>query len=152
MNKDSVNPELIRELAKLLDETGLTEIEVAEGQARIRIARTVTVAAQAAPVAVAAAPASGGNGASAGGAAAGAEAHPGAMLSPMVGTVYLAPEPGKPPFVRVGDTVAKGQTLVIVEAMKTMNPIPAPRDGRVARILVQNAQPIEFGQPLLVIE
>jgi acetyl-CoA carboxylase biotin carboxyl carrier protein len=70
----------------------------------------------------------------------------------MVGTAYLAPEPDKPPFVRVGDAVSKGQTLVIVEAMKTMNPIPSPRDGKVTRILVQNAQPIEFGQPLLVIE
>ena len=148
MKKGSVDPDLVRELAKLLDETGLTEIEVADGPGRIRVARNVTLAA--APAVVAAAPSAAapapGNGA---GPAALAE---GTVTSPMVGTVYLAPEPEKPPFVRVGDAVSKGQTLLIVEAMKTMNPIPSPRDGKVTRVLVQNAQPIEFGQPLMVIE
>ena len=148
MKKGSVDPDLVRELAKLLDETGLTEIEVADGPGRIRVARNVTLAA--APAVVAAAPSAAapapGDGA---GSAALAE---GTVTSPMDGTVYLAPEPEKPPFVRVGDAVSKGQTLVIVEAMKTMNPIPSPRDGKVTRVLVQNAQPIEFGQPLMVIE
>jgi acetyl-CoA carboxylase biotin carboxyl carrier protein len=146
VKKGSVDPDLVRELAKLLDETGLTEIEVADGPGRIRVARNLTLAAApavaAAPSAAAPAQANGGP----------AALPAGTVTSPMVGTAYLAPEPDKPPFVRVGDAVSKGQTLVIVEAMKTMNPIPSPRDGKVTRILVQNAQPIEFGQPLLVIE
>ena len=146
MKKGSVDPDLVRELAKLLDETGLTEIEVADGPGRIRVARNVTVAAAPAAVAVPSVAPATGNGT-------GAAALPaGTVTSPMVGTVYLAPEPDKPPFLRVGDAVAKGQTILIVEAMKTMNPIPSPRDGKVTRILVQNAQPIEFGQPLMVIE
>ena len=147
MKKGSVDPDLVRELAKLLDETGLTEIEVADGPGRIRVARNLTLAA--APAVVAAAPSAAAPAQANGGPAA---LPAGTVTSPMVGTAYLAPEPDKPPFVRVGDAVSKGQTLVIVEAMKTMNPIPSPRDGKVTRILVQNAQPIEFGQPLLVIE
>jgi len=147
VKKGSVDPDLVRELAKLLDETGLTEIEVADGPGRIRVARNLTLAA--APAVVAAAPSAAAPAQANGGPAA---LPAGTVTSPMVGTAYLAPEPDKPPFVRVGDAVSKGQTLVIVEAMKTMNPIPSPRDGKVTRILVQNAQPIEFGQPLLVIE
>ncbi|MBM3554174.1 MAG: acetyl-CoA carboxylase biotin carboxyl carrier protein [Alphaproteobacteria bacterium] len=148
MRKDAVDAELIRELAKLLAETGLTEIEVAEGESRLRIARQQTVLAAgpalAAPAAGAAAPAAASE--------ASPEKHPGAVTSPMVGTVYLAPEPDKPAFIKVGDMVSKGQTLLIVEAMKTMNPIPAPKDGKVARILVQNAQPVEYGQALVILD
>jgi len=151
VKKGSVDPELVRELAKLLDETNLSEIEVAVGDGRIRIARQLTVAAAAPVAAMAAQSPQAANGAGANGSGPGG-VPAGAVTSPMVGTAYLSPEPDKPPFVRVGDAVAKGQTLLIVEAMKTMNPIPSPRDGKVTRILVQNAQPIEFGQPLLIIE
>jgi acetyl-CoA carboxylase biotin carboxyl carrier protein len=137
----------------LLDDAELTEIEVKIGEKRIRLSRQTVAVAQpaAAPMATipAAAPA-----ASAPGAPAAVEAaqHAGAVTSPMVGTVYVAPEPGAAPFVQIGDTVAEGQTVLIVEAMKTMNPIPAPRAGRIAAILVADAQPVEFGEPLLVIE
>lgn len=153
-----VDKGLVRELAELLKETDLTEIEVVDGERRVRVARqfpatTVAVPAQAAaPVAApAAVPA-----ATAAAPAAPAEAdlskHPGVVASPMVGTVYLSPEPGKPAFVSVGTTVKEGQTLLIIEAMKVMNPIPAPRSGTVTRILASNEQPVEFGEPLLIIE
>ncbi|WP_133365750.1 acetyl-CoA carboxylase biotin carboxyl carrier protein [Qipengyuania sediminis] len=141
---------LVRALAELLAETGLTEIEVEESGRRIRVARghapVAAVDHNAAPVpapAVAAAPA----------AAAPAEpaADEPAMTSPMVGTVYLAAEPGAPNFVSVGDTVREGQTLLIIEAMKVMNPIAADRAGKIKAVLVDNAQPVEFGQPLVVI-
>lgn len=152
MPKLSVDKKLIRDLAELLAETGLSEISWSEGGVEVRVARnaTVTVApphistTPAPPVAAApAAPA--------------AEApdltiHPGAVKSPMVGTAYVAPEPGAQPFVKLGDTVREGQTVLIVEAMKTMNPIPAPRAGKVARILVENQQPVEYGQILMLIE
>jgi acetyl-CoA carboxylase biotin carboxyl carrier protein len=146
-NKSGVDADAVRELAELLTETGLTEIEIEHKGARIRVARqaSATVMHAAAP---AAAPA----------AAAQTEApaapkgpHPGSVPSPMVGTVYVAPEPGKPPFVKVGDTVKEGDTLLIVEAMKTMNPILAPRAGKIIEVCVTDAQPIEFGQTLLVI-
>jgi acetyl-CoA carboxylase biotin carboxyl carrier protein len=146
-NKTGIDAEAVRELAELLTETGLTEIEIEHKGARIRVARQVGQAIVHAPAA-AATPA----------AAAQAEApaapkgpHPGAVPSPMVGTVYVAPEPGKPPFVKVGDTVKEGDTLFIVEAMKTMNPITAPRGGKILEINVTDAQPVEFGQTLLVI-
>jgi acetyl-CoA carboxylase biotin carboxyl carrier protein len=146
-NKTGIDAEAVRELAELLTETGLTEIEIEHKGARIRVARQVGQAIVHAPAA-AATPA----------AAAQAEApaapkgpHPGAVPSPMVGTVYVAPEPGKPPFVKVGDTVKEGDTLFIVEAMKTMNPITAPRGGKIVEINVTDAQPVEFGQTLLVI-
>jgi acetyl-CoA carboxylase biotin carboxyl carrier protein len=151
---DQIDARLVRELADILTETGLTEIEVERDDLKIRVAKTLT----AAPAAVhyAAAPAPFG-GAPAPAAAAGeAPAEPqrkgDVVNSPMVGTVYLQPQPGAPSFVSVGDTVTAGQTLLIVEAMKTMNPIPSPRAGKVVEIIVQDAQPVEFGEPLIVIE
>jgi acetyl-CoA carboxylase biotin carboxyl carrier protein len=150
--KAGVDRELIRELAKLLDETGLTEIEIDREGMRVRVARQVFAgpAATAAPAALqsGAAPAQGES--SAGESDPGK--HPGCVRSPMVGTAYLAPEPGAPPFVGVGSRVVQGQTILIVEAMKTMNHIPAPKAGVVTRILVGNRQPVEFGEPLAIIE
>ncbi len=138
----------IRDLAELLTETGLTEIEIEQNGARIRVARQAgQVFAAPMHAHSASAPAAG---ASAEPAAAKGP-HPGAVTSPMVGTVYVAPEPGAQPFVKVGQTVKEGDTLLIVEAMKTMNPILAPRGGTVIEIHVNDAQPIEFGQTLLVI-
>jgi len=144
-----IDQEMIRDLAALLNETGLTEIEWSEGSLKVRVAKTVQ-AVQAAVALPAAAPASASVAAPA--AADDAAAHPGAVKSPMVGTAYLAPDPTAAPFISVGSNVSAGQTLMIVEAMKTMNPITAPKGGRVARILVENQQPVEFGQVLLVIE
>ncbi|HRO03199.1 MAG TPA: acetyl-CoA carboxylase biotin carboxyl carrier protein [Terricaulis sp.] len=143
----NVDPGLVRELASILNDTGLSEIEVEHGELRLRLARTLTVAAPAAPVALAAPVA-----AIAAPAAADASKHPGAVPSPMVGTAYLSPEPGAPAFIKVGDSVNQGQTLMVVEAMKTFNPIPAPRAGKVTAILVTDAQPVEFGEPLVIIE
>ena len=145
---------LIRELALLLDETSLTEIEIERAGLRVRVARNVTIAASvpaAAPVAAAAhasIPAS----TSAAAAAADLSKHPGAVPSPMVGTAYWAPEPGAKPFIEVGAKVTVGQTLLIIEAMKTMNQIPSPRAGTVTQILVDDGQPVEFGEPLVIIE
>jgi len=143
--------ELIRDLASLLDETNLTEIEVEREGLRVRVVRGVGVAA--APMQFAAAPVV----AAAPGAAAGADGsditkHPGMVPSPMVGTAYVAPEPGAKPFVDVGSQVAAGETLLIIEAMKTMNQIPAPRAGTVKQILFEDGQPVEFGEPLMIIE
>lgn len=148
MGKLTVDKELIRELAALLDETGLTEIEVEDNDVRIRVARGGPVVHAAAP---AAAPAPAGA-APASPAGDGVHGHPGLVTSPMVGTIYTSAEPGSPPFVRVGDTVTAGQTLLIVEAMKTMNPVTAPKAGTVTRILISNEQPVEYGEPLLIIE
>ena len=151
---DPIDARLVRQLADILTDTGLSEIEVEHGGLKIRVAKTLT----AAPVqyAVAPAPAAASAPAAAAPAAAAAAAPTRAagdtVNSPMVGTVYLQPEPGSDPFVKVGDTVTAGQTLFIVEAMKTMNPIPAPKGGRIVEILVADAQPVEFGQPLAVIE
>lgn len=144
MSKFDIDEALIRKLAKLLKETGLTEIEFEAGDARIRVNAGGTAAAMvAAPAAAMAAPA----------AAAGAPDAPaaGSISSPMVGTAYLSPEPNAASFVKVGDRVAKGQTILIIEAMKVMNPIPAPHAGTVTQILVQDGQPVEFGEPLMVI-
>ncbi len=141
-----VDTALIRQLAELLDETKLTEIEVEDGGRKIRVARTMTVTASAAPAPVAAAPATVAE------APAAAPSTANAIKSPMVGTVFLAAEPGAKPFAGVGDTVTEGQTLVIIEAMKVMNPIAAPRAGKVTQVMVENGQPVEFDQPLLVIE
>ncbi|WP_439814450.1 acetyl-CoA carboxylase biotin carboxyl carrier protein [Zavarzinia sp. CC-PAN008] len=149
MAKMNVDTALIRELAALLDETNLTEIEVSEEGRSIRVARQGGPVVAAAPVIAAAPAALAAPVAVAPGGAPAVEA--GTVTSPMVGTVYLQPEPGAPPFVSVGDTVAKGQTLLIVEAMKTMNPIPAPHAGRVEKILVANGQPVEYGEALLVV-
>ncbi len=145
--KPNVDHDLIRELAELLNETGLTEIEIDKDDVRIRVARAAAPAAlqvaapQPAPArseptvpAVEAGP------------------HPGTVHSPMVGTAYLSPEPGARPYVEIGATVREGQTIVIIEAMKTMNQIPAPRSGRVVDILVEDGQPVEYDEPLIIIE
>ncbi|EPY00447.1 acetyl-CoA carboxylase biotin carboxyl carrier protein [Magnetospirillum fulvum] len=142
-----IDNESVRALAALLDETNLTEIEYAVGDVRIRVARTAQAVAyhpapshtalpQAQPSAAAASDAD----------------DPGAVTSPMVGVTYMAPEPGAPKFVNAGDIVSEGQTVMLIEAMKTFNPIRAPRAGKVTRILVTDGQPVEFGEPLLIIE
>lgn len=156
---DPIDARLVRKLADILTETGLSEIEVEVENAglKIRVAKTLTAAVQmAAPAPVAhaapvhaAAPAAP---AEAAAPAAPARAKGDEVKSPMVGTVYLQPQPGADPFVKVGDTVQAGQTLFIVEAMKTMNPIPAPKSGKIVEILVEDAQPVEFGEPLAIIE
>ena len=150
---------LIRELAELLDETGLTEIEIEKSGLKIRVARNAQVVAMAPqqgatafpmetagtlppPSIPSAAPPSAGD----------VSSHPGVVKSPMVGTAYLAPEPSAAAFVEVGARVSEGDTLLIIEAMKTMNHIPAPRSGTVTQILVENNQPVEFGEPLVIIE
>ncbi len=155
----SIDARLVRKLADILKDTGLSEIEVEHAGLKIRVARELTVAAApttyvAAPQAVAApAPAAAAPAPTAAEAAAPAAAARGdAVKSPMVGTAYLSPQPGADAFIKVGDTVAAGQTLLIVEAMKTMNPISAPKAGKVVEILVADAQPVEFGEPLVVIE
>ena len=144
---------LVKALADILDEAGLAELEYETADLSVRLSR-LSGAAPVAPVAAVAAPAAAPTAAPAAPAADSADAasHPGAVTSPMVGTVYVAPEPDAPSFIEVGGTVKKGQTLLIVEAMKVMNPITAPADGTVKQILVQNAQPVEFGEVLVVIE
>jgi acetyl-CoA carboxylase biotin carboxyl carrier protein len=148
--KTSAESALIRELAELLNDTGLSEIEIEREGLRVRVARQLSVAAfagshpsamHAAPAAVPVAlkPAEAAN-------------HPGTVKSPMVGTAYRAAEPGSAPFVDVGTRVTQGQTLLIIEAMKTMNHIPAPRSGTVTQVFIDNGQPVEFGEPLVVIE
>jgi acetyl-CoA carboxylase biotin carboxyl carrier protein len=140
---------LIRELALLLDETNLTEIEIERAGLRVRVARNVSIAASMPPShqPAAAAPA-----ASAPVDVADLAKHPGVVPSPMVGTAYWASEPGAKPFIEVGAKVSVGQTLLIIEAMKTMNQIPSPRAGTVTQILVEDGQPVEFGEPLVIIE
>jgi acetyl-CoA carboxylase biotin carboxyl carrier protein len=148
--KIEVDQELVRELSRLLEENRLTEIEVQRGDQRVRVSRGGggyiaapavhhAPAAAAAPAPAAAKPAD-------------AAKHPGAITSPMVGTAYRAPEPGAKPFVDVGTKVSAGQTILIIEAMKTMNAIPAPRAGTVTQIVVDDGQPVEFGEPLVIIE
>ena len=156
---DPIDSRLVRKLADILTDTGLSEIEVEHGALKIRVARapaTVAYAQAPAPVyapqpAVAAqsAPAAS---APAEAPAPKARAAGDQVKSPMVGTVYLQPQPDSPPFVKVGDTVSAGQTLMIIEAMKTMNPVPATKAGKVVEILVGDAQPVEFGEPLVIIE
>lgn len=146
-----IDQELIRQIALLLTETDLSEIEVEHADLRIRVARNLTVAPAAiqvapAPVATAAAVSATSS------AELNAASHPGVVNSPMVGTAYRAPEPGAKSFIEVGQTVREGQTLLIVEAMKTMNQIPSPRSGTVTAILVTDGQPVEYGEPLLIIE
>ena len=152
---DPIDARLVRKLADILTDTGLSEIEVEHGGLKIRVAKMLTAApvhvAAPAPAAVAAV--------SAPAAPAAAAADPApvrakgdTVASPMVGTVYLQPQPGANPFVKVGDTVTQGQTLLIIEAMKTMNPIPAPKGGVVRAIMAEDGQPVEFGEPLAVIE
>jgi acetyl-CoA carboxylase biotin carboxyl carrier protein len=142
----------IRELAAILDQTGLTEIEIQKSDVRVRVARTALAAAPVAYAAAAPSAATTPRAVPASDSSAKAAPPAGALTSPMVGTVYLAPSPGADPFVKAGDKVAQGQTLMIVEAMKTMNPIAAPKAGVVRQILVRDAQPVEFGEPLAVIE
>ena len=149
----SAETKFVKELTAILDESNLTELEFETEEISVRLARGTTIAAPAmmpaavsAPAPVVAAPAAAETPAS------DAAAHPGALKSPMVGTVYLAPEPDSPLFAKEGEQVKKGQTLFIVEAMKVMNPITAPADGKLLRVLVDNAQPIEFDQPLAIIE
>jgi len=147
-NEGGIDAKAIRELAHLLTETGLTEIEIEQAGQRVRVARmgapaapvAHSVVAPAAVTAISEAPSAKKDGHAAG-----------AVTSPMVGTVYISPEPGKPPFVKVGDRVKEGDTLLIVEAMKTMNPILAPRGGTISEICIHDAQPVEFGQALVVI-
>lgn len=148
--KSIIDRDLIHELTALLDETGLTEIEIEQDGKRVRVARAAaisTVPSAAVHVEVAPQP--------------GAEAavkpidpskHPGVVISPMVGTAYAAPEPGGKPFIDIGGKVKAGDTLLIVEAMKTMNQIPAPRAGTVIQVLFEDGQPVEFGEPLVIIE
>jgi acetyl-CoA carboxylase biotin carboxyl carrier protein len=150
-----VDTALVRELAALLDESQLTEIEVKDGERTIRVARTAAVvnnapmnwgpppAATAPAAAPAAAPAP---------AADDWKSHPGLVRSPIVGTAYLTPEPGAPPYISEGQTVAAGATLLIIEAMKVMNPITAPKGGKIAKILIRSEQPVEYDEPLVVIE
>ncbi len=149
--KAGIDQQLIRDLAGILEETNLTEIEVEQDDLRIRVSRTpAAVQAYApAPVAAAAAPAAQ---AAAAPAAPVADVSKNAVPSPMVGTAYGAPAPGATPFIEVGQKVKEGQTLLIIEAMKTMNQIPSPRAGTVTAILFEDAQPVEFGEPLVVIE
>jgi len=150
---DPIDTRLVRRLAAILNDTGLSEIEVERGGLKIRVARNISAApvmqayapapAAPAPAAAPAAPAE----------MVGESLPPGELIkSPMVGTVYMSPQPGAPAFVKVGDSVAAGQTLLIIEAMKTMNPIPAPKAGVVRAIMAQDGQPVEFGEPLAVIE
>lgn len=153
-NKD-VDQGLIRELADLLGETGLTEIEVEQEGLRIRVARNVSVSATvpaAAPIRPQSESASELSAQGPSGSEPDVASHPGAVTSPMVGTAYRAPEPGAPAFVEVGSSVTSGQTVLIVEAMKTMNHIPASRSGTVSAILVEDGQPVEYGEPLIIIE
>lgn len=148
----SVDIELVRQLAAVLDETQLTEIEVEDGDRKVRVARKAAPVAQMAYAPAPAAPAAAGPAPVAAEAAAPAAAPVNAIKSPMVGTVYLSAEPGAKPFVSSGDSVKAGDTLLIVEAMKVMNPILAPASGTVRQILVENGQPVEFDQPLVVVE
>jgi acetyl-CoA carboxylase biotin carboxyl carrier protein len=152
--KPAIDPNLIRELAQLLEETGLGEIEVERDGQRVRVARQLpdtknaagaaTISAETqptSPVPIESSPAE-----------PDLAKHPGVVTSPMVGTAYRGPEPGAMPFVDVGSQVAAGATLLIIEAMKTMNQIPAPRAGTVTKILIEDGQPVEFGEPLMIIE
>jgi acetyl-CoA carboxylase biotin carboxyl carrier protein len=147
--KAAVDHELIRELARLLDETGLSEIEFERDGQRVRVARQPQAAAAAparpAPADDAPMPASDA-------APLDPAKHPGVVTSPMVGTAYVGPEPGSRPFVEVGSQVQAGDTLLIVEAMKTMNQIPSPRSGTVIQVLIEDGQPVEYGEPLMIVE
>ncbi len=152
--KPSAEGQMIRELAELLNDTGLTEIEIEKSGLKIRVARSVTVQAAAyapAPVPVGHAPA-GAPAPNPGPAAADPSKHPGAVKSPMVGTAYRSPEPGAATFCEVGSKVTQGETLLIIEAMKTMNQIAAPRSGTVTAIFFENSQPVEYGETLIIIE
>jgi acetyl-CoA carboxylase biotin carboxyl carrier protein len=144
MPKTEIDSDAVRQLAALLEETGLTEIEYAQGEWRVRVVRAPNgLAAHVVPPAAAEVRPT---------AEAAAAEHPGVVRSPMVGTVYLAREPGGTPFVRPGATVSEGDTLLLIEAMKTYNEVRAPRGGRITRILVADGAPVEYGEPLLILE
>jgi acetyl-CoA carboxylase biotin carboxyl carrier protein len=154
MSRIPVDPDAIRQLAAILAETGLSEIEIADKDNRIRVARTVSAAPamQQAPVGVAVTPSAAASAAAASAASAEPAVPDGAVTSPMVGVAYLSPEPGAPNFVAVGQAVAAGATLLLIEAMKTFNQIKAPTAGTVTRILVASGSPVEYGEALMVIE
>jgi acetyl-CoA carboxylase biotin carboxyl carrier protein len=149
-DKSAIDKDLIRELAKLLDETGLTEIEIERAGLRVRVGRSggnvTNITSHGAPAAQPPSPAPTAV------APADPAKHPGAVTSPMVGTAYRGAAPGAAPFVDLGSKVVVGETLLIIEAMKTMNQIPAPRSGTVTQILIEDGQPVEFGEPLVIIE
>lgn len=149
MTKTSIDSDAIRQLATLLGETGLNEIEYETESLRIRVAKGAPVAHVAAAPAAVAAPVAA---APAAAAPADASKHPGAVKAPMVGVVYMSPEPGAANFISVGATVAEGQTLMLIEAMKTFNPVKATRGGKISAILVDDSQPVEYGEPLVIIE
>jgi len=153
---EGVSPEqkIIRDLAELLNETGLSEIEIEKDGLKVRVARSLTISATHVAPPPAALSAQAAPAAAAGPDAGGADPskHPGALKSPMVGTAYRSPEPSAPPFIEVGSRVQQGDTILIIEAMKTMNQIPAPRSGTVTAIFFENGQPVEFGEVLVVIE
>jgi acetyl-CoA carboxylase biotin carboxyl carrier protein len=146
-----VDADAIRELAQLLDETGLSEIEVEDAGQRVRVARTLMAAAVSGGAVSAVSPGPGESQAQTASAHPDSD-HPGAITSPMVGTAYLAPEPGAAAFVKPGDQITEGQTLLIVEAMKVMNPIRAPKDGTISRVLIENGSPVEYGQLLMILD
>jgi acetyl-CoA carboxylase biotin carboxyl carrier protein len=148
--KSMIDPDLIRELAKLLDETGLTEIEFERDGERVRVGRHVQAAIV--PPSPAPIPALDRSAAATDGGRLDPMSHPGLVTSPMVGTAYAGAQPGARPFVEIGSRVTAGETLLIIEAMKTMNQIPAPRSGTVIQILIEDGQPVEFGEPLMIID
>jgi acetyl-CoA carboxylase biotin carboxyl carrier protein len=153
MAKMQVDKDLIRELAELINDTDLSEIEVEDGDRKIRLSRNGTPAPmQYAPAPAPAAPVAAAAPAAAADAPADDENHPGTVYSPMVGTVYNSPDPEAPAFIKVGDTVSAGQTIMIIEAMKVMNQIHATNGGTVKAIMVENAQPVEYGEALIIIE
>ncbi|ABS64896.1 acetyl-CoA carboxylase, biotin carboxyl carrier protein [Parvibaculum lavamentivorans DS-1] len=147
MSKSGVDQELIRQLAALLTETDLSEIEIETDNLKLRVARQISQAVAHVPAPAPSAPV-----AAAAPTPAEAASHPGTVTSPMVGTVYLAPEPGAPVFIQPGSSVTEGQTVLIIEAMKTMNHIPAPRSGKLTAVLVEDGQPVEFAEALFIIE
>jgi acetyl-CoA carboxylase biotin carboxyl carrier protein len=144
----AIDHDVIRELAKLLDETGLTEIAIEQAGVSVRVSRHAPAVARARP----AEPTVPSPSAAPGTAMIAPAQHPGLVVSPMVGTAYRGPAPGARPFVEIGSAVKTGDTLLIIEAMKTMNQIPAPRAGAVIQILIEDGQPVEYGQPLMIIE
>ena len=156
MAKFEMDTDFIRKLAAILEETSLGEIEMADGERSIRVARAAVAApaqfTMAAPMVASAGAPLAGSAVAATSASGDLGKHPGAVKSPMVGTAYLSPEPGKPVFVQVGDKVIAGQTLLIIEAMKTFNPIKAPKAGVVTQVLIENARPVEFAEVLMIIE
>ena len=145
---DPLEGKMIRDLAAILEETGLSEIEIEKAGLRLRVARNIQMVASA----VAAAPVSQNTAAGGGAKPTDVSGHPGLVASPMVGTAYMASSPGANTFVKIGDMVTEGQTLLIIEAMKTMNQIPSPRAGRVTQIIISDGQPVEFGEPLMIVE